>query len=51
MRGAVTGAVPVVSQVVSARSAAFATMCIGPLLIGTPQLREFALAPTRCASA
>jgi hypothetical protein len=51
MRGAVAGAVTVVIHDVSARRAAFATMCIGPLLIGTPQSSALAFGPTRCASA
>ena len=33
------------SQVVERVQAALATMCIGPLLIGTPQSMCFALAP------
>ena len=51
MRGAVGGAVPDAIHVVSARNAALATMCIGPLLIGTPQSIWLASAPTRWASA
>ena len=37
MRGATTGALPVSIHVESARSAALATTCVGPLLMGTPQ--------------
>jgi hypothetical protein len=47
----VGGAAPVATQVSSARNAALATRCIGPLSIGTPQSMVEEIGPSRCISA